>query len=254
MKKDEFESNEAMRQRMLGIENDEEIHGSEAEIKKGNFISNIWYRYKWAIIIISAFIAVFVILIVQMAKKDKNDITIMYAGPKYVTSDIYSSVTGSLTEIMKDYNGDGEKKILFSTITYQTDEQRKESIDDNDIYGKVMSDAANKESLDTFMNQIMSGQVAIYLLDPFFLSDKMYGREFMKVEDVLGYKPDESIMCGETGVYLKKTEFAKYMGGFEDLPDDTVICVLKKLVTTKDDLQKNSIDLFKAILNFGVDE
>lgn len=251
MKKDEFESNEAMRQRMLGIENDEEIHGSEAEIKKGNFISNIWYRYKWAIIIISAFIAVFVILIVQMAK-DKNDITIMYAGPKYVTSDIYNSVTGSLTEIMKDYNGDGEKKILFSTITYQTEEQRKASIDDHDVYGKVMSDAANKESLDTFMNQIMSGQVAIYLLDPFFY--EMYEGKFMNVEDVLGYKPDERIMCGENGVYLKKTEFAKYIGGFEDLPDDTVICVLKKLVTTEDDLQKNSIDLFKAILNFGVDE
>ncbi len=250
MKKDEFESNEAMRQRMLGIENDEEIHGSEAEIKKGNFISNIWYRYKWAIIIISAFIAVFVILIVQMAKKDKNDITIMYAGPKYVTSDIYNSVTGSLTEIMKDYNGDGEKKLLFSAVTYQNDEQRKESVKDQDVYGKVMSDAANKEALDTIINQMRSGQVAIYLIDPGLLKQG----PFMKVEDVLGYKPDESIMCGENGVYLKKTEFAKYMGGFEDLPDDTVLCIMSKLVTTKDDLQQNSIDLFKAILNFGVDE
>ena len=252
MKKDEFESNEAMRQRMLGIENDEEIHGSEAEIKKGNFLSNIWYRYKWAIIIISAFVLIFVIVGVQMAKKDKSDITVMYAGPKYVTSDIYSSVTGSLTEIMKDYNGDGEKKILFSTVTYQTEEQRKESVKDHDVYGKVMSDAANKESLDLFMNQIMSGQVVIYLLDPFFY--EMYEGNFMKVEDLLGYKPNESIMCGENGVYLKKTEFAKYMGGFEDLPDDTVICIMSKLVTTKDDLQENSIDLFKAILNFGVEE
>ena len=250
MKKDEFESNEAMRQRMLGIENDEEIHGSEAEIKKGNFISNIWYRYKWAIIIISVFVLIFVIVGVQMAKKDKSDITVMYAGPKYVTSDIYSSVTGSLTEIMKDYNGDGEKKILLSTVTYQTEEQRKESIKDHDVYGKVMSDAANKEAFDTIINQMRSGQVAIYLIDPGLLNKG----PFMKVEDVLGYKPDESIMCGENGVYLKKTEFAKYMGGFDDLPDDTVICIMSKLVTTKDDLQENSIDLFKAILNFGVDE
>ena len=250
MKKDEFESNEAMRQRMLGIENDEEIHGSKAEIKKGNFLSNIWYRYKWAIIIISAFVLIFVIVGVQMAKKDKNDITVMYAGPKYVTSDIYSSVTGSLTEIMKDYNGDGEKKILLSTVTYQTEEQRKESIKDHDVYGKVMSDAANKEAFDTIINQMRSGQVAIYLIDPGLLNKG----PFMKVEDVLGYKPDESIMCGEYGVYLKKTEFAKYMGGFDDLPDDTVICIMSKLVTTKDDLQQNSIDLFKAILNFGVDE
>ncbi len=250
MKKDEFESNEAMRQRMLGIENDEEIHGSEAEIKKGNFISNVWYRYNWAIIIISAFILIFVIVGVQMAKKDKSDITVMYAGPKYVTSDIYSSVTGSLTEIMKDYNGDGEKKILLSTVTYQTEEQRKESIKDHDVYGKVMSDAANKEAFDTIINQMRSGQVAIYLIDPGLLNKG----PFMKVEDVLGYKPDESIMCGEYGVYLKKTEFAKYMGGFDDLPDDTVICIMSKLVTTKDDLQQNSIDLFKAILNFGVDE
>lgn len=235
---------------MLGIENDEEIHGSEAEIKKGNFISNIWYRYKWAIIIISVFVLIFVIVGVQMAKKDKSDITVMYAGPKYITSDIYSSVTGSLTEIMKDYNGDGEKKILLSTVTYQTEEQRKESIKDHDVYGKVMSDAANKEAFDTIINQMRSGQVAIYLIDPGLLNKG----PFMKVEDVLGYKPDESIMCGENGVYLKKTEFAKYMGGFDDLPDDTVICIMSKLVTTKDDLQQNSIDLFKAILNFGVDE
>ena len=53
---------------------------------------------------------------------------------------------------------------------------------------------------------------------------------------------------------MTQQEFAKYMGGFDDLPDDTVICIMSKLVTTKDDLQENSIDLFKAILNFGVEE
>ena len=115
-----------------------------------------------------------------------------------------------------------------------------------------MSDAANKEALDMFMNQIISGEVAVYMLDPFFY--EMYKGNFMNVEEILGYKPDESIMCGENGVYLKKTEFSKYMGGFENLPDDTVICVLKKLVTTKDDLQNNSIELFKSILNFSKTE
>lgn len=247
MEDNEFESNEAKRQRLLGIQDNDEIHASSDEIKKGNFFANLWYKHKWAIILSSILIVIFVIVGVQMAKKDNYDITIIYAGPQYLYSEQHDKVSDTLKFAMKDYNGDGEKKILLSTITYQTEEQRKKAYE-NDFYGMVMSNAANKQSLDTFMNQIMSGLASVYLLDPSLY--EMYKNQFENVSELLGYTPDESVMYGENGVYLKKTAFSKYYAGFADLPDDTVICVLKKLVTTRDETQKNGVDFFKSVMDF----
>ena len=48
---DEFESNEARRQRLLGIENDSKIHDQGLEITKGNFFKNLWYKRKWTVLI-----------------------------------------------------------------------------------------------------------------------------------------------------------------------------------------------------------
>ena len=41
----EFESNAARRSRLMGIENDDKIHDTAAEITKGNFFANLYGKF-----------------------------------------------------------------------------------------------------------------------------------------------------------------------------------------------------------------
>jgi hypothetical protein len=245
-KENEFESNEAKRQRLMGVKNDEEIHAEEAEIKKGNFFANLWYRHKWFIIIGATFLIIAIILIVQLAGKEKNDIVLMYAGPQYIDAETREQMIDAFSQIMPDYNGDGKKVFNFSNIVYQTEEQRK---DTGNLYEKLNTDQANLESLQSFQSQMISGgEIAIYLLDPNFY--EMYKDKFIKISDLTDKTVSDDIKCGDNGIYFKKTAFGKYFDCFDALPDDTILCVKVKLVTTDDNAQKYSQNFFSRILDF----
>ena len=58
----EFESNAARRLRLMGITNDDKIHDTSAEITKGSFFGNLWYKHKWAIVITTIFTVIGIIL------------------------------------------------------------------------------------------------------------------------------------------------------------------------------------------------
>ncbi|MBR2024275.1 MAG: hypothetical protein IKA02_00530, partial [Clostridia bacterium] len=86
MEEKEFEiqdSNSAKKLKALGVDMNDKIHSEEDEIKKGNLWDNIWYRYKWAIIIGSILLIIGIILTVQIAQKKDDDLKIVYAGPVY---------------------------------------------------------------------------------------------------------------------------------------------------------------------------
>lgn len=254
----ENESNAAKRIRLLGIDDSDNIHNEEMIIKKGNFFSNLWYQHKWAIVIGGILLAVLVIFLVQMINKPKYDIYISYTGPEYIDYDLKNAIDYSFGEFIEDYDKNGEKAINFAGITYQNDEQRKQNAEAmQKEYGKVMEGHANYEALQTFHSQLLSGVSAFYLLD-----EALYKENeslFLNVEELLGYSLDETKKAGESGIYLKKTDFYRYIikteGGYHlrDLPDDTVICILPQIVTVDADMHKNSIELLKSIMAFKGD-
>ena len=53
------------------------------ESKFTRWLDNFWYHYKWTTII--AVFALFVVLVctLQMCNKDKNDVSVLSAGPEY---------------------------------------------------------------------------------------------------------------------------------------------------------------------------
>ncbi|MBO5313581.1 MAG: hypothetical protein J6B29_06400 [Clostridia bacterium] len=249
------ESNAAKRMRLLGIENDDNIHNEEMAIKKGSFFQNLWYQYKWGIIIGAILLAIAIIFIVQMANKPRYDMYLSYTGPMNVDIEIRDALEYSFVELMQDYNEDGEKTLNFASIIFQNEEQRKG--DPNEVYkkyGALMDDYGNSEALQNFHNQRLSGIVVMYLMDQTLYEE--YAASFMKIEDVLGYRPDSSVMAGDNAIYLKKTEFYKHMinteGGYalRNLPGDTVICIMPKLTTVDEDLHRDSIKLLEAIVSF----
>ena len=250
----ENESNAAKRIRLLGIENDDKIHDESAAIKKGNFWENLWYQYKWGIIIGAVLLITAVVFIVSEVTQPEYDMYVAYAGPLYADGETKYAIDYAFGEMLDDYNSDGEKLFNFAGITYQNEEQRKQTAEEmKENYGIIQSTDANYKALDTIRSQMMSGVVAIYLMDL-----ELYRENAAMMMDLSSIVEgiDPSIMAGESGVYFKKTDFYKYMSqtekgaGLKNLPNDTVLCILPRLTTMDKELHANSLTLVEEILKF----
>lgn len=252
----ENESNAARRLRLLGMDDTEKIHDQSAMIQKGNFFTNLWYQHKWGLIIGTVLITIGIFFIISMATQPDYDMYVAYAGPLYPDGETRTAIEQAFLELTKDYDEDGEKLLNFAATTYQNDEQRKQTADEMyDNYGTVLQTSENYKALESIQSQMLSGSVAIYLMDEALY--KQYEAGMVKIKDILGYELKESIMAGESGVYFKKTDFFYHMYATENgralnnLPDDTVLCILPQLVTIDDDLYQNSMSLIKSILEFN---
>ena len=255
----ENESNAAKRIRLLGIDDGEKIHDSGAVIQKGNFFSNFWYQHKWGFIIGTVLVIIGIFFIISMVTQPSYDMYLSYAGPLYPDYDTRTAIEGAFKELSKDYDGDGEKTINFAAITYQNDEQRQQTADEmQSSYGTVLHTSENYKALNTIQTQMLSGTVAIYLMDEALY--KEYEAGMVAIKDILGYELDDRIMAGVGGVYFKKTDFFYHMYATEqgralnNLPNDTVLCILPQLVTIDEELYGDSMELYKAILEFEIAE
>lgn len=252
MEEKEFEiqdSNSAKKLKALGVDMNDKIHSEEDEIKKGNLWDNIWYRYKWAIIIGSILLIIGIILTVQIAQKKDDDLKIVYAGPVYIAdAETKNSLTSIFGVLAKDYNDDGELIINITSNVILNSEQITEP-DEEGRKPNASQVGQNQQLLNTFMQQMQSGDFTIYLVDKGLYEESLKG-VFVNLESTLGMDIDDSIMYDEYSVYLRDTEFGKYYKGLNKLPDDTLVLVIQKTVFANDEDYNNSINYLKDLLNF----
>ncbi len=253
------ESNAARRIRLLGMDEGDKIHDDGAAIKKGDFMANFWYQHKWGFIISVLFIIIGVFFITSIASQPDYDMYIAYAGPLYPNYETHSAIEKAFSDMCKDYNGDGEKLVNFASITYQNDEQRKQTAEEmKDNYGVVQHTNENYKALTSIQSQMLSGTVAIYLMDEALY--KQYEAGMVKIADLIGEDTElgKEVFAGESGVYFKRTDFYYHLYATEwgralkNLPDDTVLCILPQLVTIDEDMYKDSLSLIKSILEFSL--
>ena len=250
-----IESNAAKRLKLLGDNVEDKIHDETLAKKKGNFFVELWYRHKWAIIIGAIFLFIGIYFIITTSGQPEYDMYVSYAGPLYVDVETKEAIDLAFESIMKDYNGDGEKLFNFAATTYQNEEQRKQNAEEmKNKYGAVVETKENSDALLTIQSQIISGTVAIYLMDEALY--KQYESNMMNLEEILGYELPSELKAGESGVYFKKTKLFYYTYAQENgralnnLPSDTVLCILPRLTTMDEEMHQNSVSLIKDILAF----
>lgn len=243
------DSNSAKKLKALGVDMNDKIHSEEDQIKKGKLWDNIWYRYKWAIIIGGILLAVAVILIVQIAMKKDDDIKIAYAGPTYIAdAETRNSLLNVFSVIAKDYNGDGELIININSNVILNSEQLTEE-DEEGRKPNASQVGQNQELLNTFKQQMQSGDFTIYFLDAKLYEESLKG-VFVNIEEALGMDIPDEMKYDDYSIYLKDTEFGGYYKGLDKLPDDTLVLVLQKTVFANDKDYENSIEFLKELISF----
>ncbi|MBR7101483.1 MAG: hypothetical protein IKC74_04275 [Clostridia bacterium] len=240
------ESNNAKRLRMLGDSSAEAIHLEENKNFKGAFWPNLWFKYKWHIIITSAFLIIFIVFLIQYLTATKYDVGVFYAGPEYVV-DLQDDFSKAFGDFTKDRNNDGEKNVLVTSTVVMTLEQQKAAANGNQ-YDYLALQQSNKDTKRAFSDQMMAGNIAICLVDPHLYEE--YSEAFVNVSEVLGKEVDSSLLYAPNAIYFKRTEFAKYYECFKRLPNDTLLCIMLNHRMTDEDEKIAAKELYTAILNF----
>lgn len=241
------ESNAAKRLRLLGVENDDKIHDTEAEIKKGNFFANLWYKRKWLIIITTFFVLVFSGLIIFCATRDNPDIRIAYNGSADLSAKDLEKINSYFSELVPDYDDDGKIDIDWTKNRYLSDEEIKELNKGQE--GNAYTENARNEALTQINHLITFSDYNFMLVSEAVFDEFVTG--FFKVSE-LGLEGNySSITYRERGIYLNKTEFAKKNPELLTIfPADTLICIPNRMSKNID----KETALFNAILNYTKEE
>ena len=247
------ESNSAKRLRMLGDTTSEDIHLKSDDEVKGSFWANLWYQRKWAIIIGGITLLLLIGLTFTLCHDTKSDMNIIYVGPNYDLSlpDKLEAMNQKLELICPDYDGNGEVVVNSPTLIYKSPEQLEAYKKANPNRDLSAMDKANNDAYNQFAGQIMSGELAIYLIDP-YLYNQMAKTACVPLAEILGYECDDRLKYDDKAIYFCKTDFAIYFDEFDDVPSDTLMCIVKT-INTDDDFFADSCDYFKKIVEFEVE-
>lgn len=248
------ESAAARRIRALGLD---DAPAGDDTAAQGSFWDNFWYHHKWKTVIISVSLVVLLICTLQLCTRESYDVYLMYAGPGYLTPNETRSAQDAVKQIMPDYNGDGQRGVMLTVFNYLNPEQIEEKMAQAEAEGVELSvdQLGNASVLNQFDMEVMSGESVIYLLDPALYESIKYASGLIPLAEILETVPDEAI--DEYGIRFADTDFAKAFSIFEELPEDTVLCIRQVSTMAVFKGQKKTerihsyhVDLFRQILTF----
>ena len=181
-------------------------------------LSNLWYYYKWFILLGLVAVILLGTAMCQMIAKKSPDAMIMYAGPAAIPAESYQTFDRTLAEIMReDYNGDGYKVVDFMENTFLMYEP--EGQNQNVVYNVT----GQSETQKRFQIEIAMGSSVIYILD-----ETLYQTikdVLLPLKDALGYQPQGAI--DDYGIRLNSLA-AYQKTAVCYLPGDSILCVRAK--------------------------
>lgn len=251
------ESNAAKRIKALG-EIEEEKNDEPITINKW---ANFWYHHKTKVIMITFFAFVIGVIVVQLVSQSNPDISIIYAGPDYITANMNRDFCDMIESLIDDYNDDGKKYVQLNDMIYKTEGQIAEyeaELEANGEDGKIDM-AANAQTAERFTYEIFGGDASICILaeDQYQMVAESGG--FMRLDELFEEIPEGAI--DDCGVRFNETKLCKFYSAAQIFPEDSVIAIRKistmSAFTGKkkaERVHEYSKDLFCKILNFEYPE
>lgn len=199
-------------------------------------LDNFWFYYKWHTIIALFVIFVLTVCIAQSCSKTEYDVNVLYAGPyAFSTSEINATIAELNEAMPKDYNGDGEKNTGF--VNYQVlnadqiEALRKqlEAEREAGINNGLLDTSYFMSQSDMYNSALMTGEYAILLIDE-TLYEKLAAMEgrLRNLSEVFAELPESAF--GDYGIRFCETALYKNSKQLNQLPEDTVLCLLSPYV------------------------
>lgn len=246
----------------------EKLQGSDVNVRLSNpfikWLDNFWYHHKWKVIIITFFLIVAIVGIVQMINKEEYDVNVTVATHTIYYTENVDALENALVGLMlEDINGDGKRRVQLNLYKIYSEDEISEAneaeTDENENPIIYADEAYNKEQIDQFNSYIMTGECTVMIVSEYVYNDLVSRR----TEDVL-LKPiseiyGDALPAGTTddgyGVRLSATGAYQNIDGCAWIPDDAIICIMQPFFFSKganEEKYAKTVDYFKNIVEFGL--
>ncbi len=238
------------------MENNDKIY-TEGIKPKSDFykwLDNYWYHYKWITIGVVFLLVVLVVCTLQMCEKEKEDTTILYAGPCQLSAEEAENIKAVFNAVMpEDYDGDGKKNTAMIYYQIYSEEQIKEVEASTDELGISIEVNRNyiTQNQDNYYQYLLTGETSICLVDPNLYYVLVRENRLAPVVTALG--TDSGYEDDDYGIILGKTEIYEAYSALRVLPEDTVICILRANFvgrTSDEEVYKNDLEIFEAVVEY----
>ena len=221
------------------------------------WIDNVWYHYKWHIIIGAFAIFTLVVCLVQCTSRKSYDMTVVFAGNASLNASEQDGICAALEAVM---NRDETQAIQLVTYGIYTEEEllgmySQENAEGNRVIEDLAYGNAKKQNIDegnAFSTFLKTGECAVWFVTPYVY--EQYGIETLAapLSEIFG----DAIPSGaanEYAVRLGDTALYQTYAALRELPADTLIVLTRPYVfgsVSKDAYYENCRQTFLSIVNF----
>ncbi len=220
--------------------------------------SNFWYHNKWTIIIVTFFLAILIIVSVQLLTKVDYDANITICGPDFLNSEKIHYLTNDLNnELSSDANNDGKKAVTITTYPVFSESElnaaNRSQKDENGNYIKIVEQSENLAEYKQFIQHSQTGSSYIFILskyvyEPLKNSDPT---RLVPLSEIFGSNIPDGALDDGYGIKLSKTALYEMSPTLQSFAEDYIICVCKlpDMASRKQEIiYEHNIEYFKDLV------
>ena len=210
------------------IEREEKLAGENIAIRHPVFLwfENIWYHYKWTILLVAFFLLVAIVCLVQCATTPHKDAYITFSASHTFTREEQQAIDQLFNDFSKNTFEDDVPAVGIVSYPFYTEEELRDLYTDpetGDFDGAAfnMAKGKNTDQLDTLQSYMMTGDCSIWFVNTSVYEAQHMTERAVPLTETFGTIPtgayDEyAIRLGDTAIY-------QYYETLRVLPEDTLI-------------------------------
>lgn len=193
------------------------------------FLDNIWFYYKWHILIGLLVLVTVTVATVQCMAKTEPDVTVLYVGLKDIGAD-REAMTAEFGGYFDDVNGDGDKSIRFTFMG--------------------TTDTATSTR---FQTEMAAGDHLIYIVNDEYYKRLVNSKILAPLSETSGFVQDNAMEDGY-GIRLKYLNIGE-TEGFGSIERNSILCMRgnngdRVDYEKADKLYKNSLKFFRSLFEY----
>lgn len=211
--------------------------------KISDFFENVWYHYKWLILIVLVLASVIIVSVTQILQKGDPDIHVLFIGQNYITAEGRNEAEESLNKVSSDYNGDGKLSMDLVELTVTT------------IPGQSYDYVYQQDALTRFETEIRAGMSTIFIVEESFYEKIKTAGLAAPLSVVFGEGNVPENSFDEYSFRLRDLDIAEE-AGFSRFPRESYVCIRHSpendeinYSRTMEDYE-NNLDFFKKFVTY----